>query len=492
MLKITYNHNGTGRGDLACEVGDSVVISDSFSIKDATPLADLPADVLTRHGLKQLFDGWTNALESPPPESYLYLGTVNGSTLWLRLVHERSNVGATIGLASPVEVGVDFRRNGICYSTPDGFSRESIPPIEGTVGEILIGIRRSRAMLIAQEQPEHDPTFIFEHFRGTYGTQLLTAAVIHFRIFEHFRGQSCSRTQLQTALELADRPYCVLLTALKAMDLLIEKEDVLSVTPAAQEHFLHGKEGSIADYVGLAGDAHEVLGMVERLKSNQPYGLETDDNGAAFIYRDGIRSAMEQKELARHFTMSLAGRAKNVAPVLADRYRLDDAHLLLDVGGGSGIYAIAYLARNHNLRAIVMDRPEVLTVAEEFAIEYGVEDRLELRSGDMFSDPFPPADVVLLSNILHDWDVPECQQLVQKGANALPPGGRLLIHDVFLNDDHSGPLPIALYSAALFTLTEGRAYSVREYRNWMNAAGLTVTGPVNTLIHCGVMIGTKG
>ena len=50
-----------------------------------------------------------------------------------------------------------------------------------------------------------------------------------------------------------------------------------------------------------------------------------------------------------------------------------------------------------------------------------------------------------------------------------------------------GPLPIALYSAALFTLTEGRAYSVAEYRQWCEAAGLTVTGPTPTLIHCGVL-----
>ena len=58
-------------------------------------------------------------------------------------------------------------------------------------------------------------------------------------------------------------------------------------------------------------------------------------------------------------------------------------------------------------------------------------------------------------------------------AAALPAGGRLLIHDVFLNDDLDGPLPVALYSAALFALTEGRAYSAAEYRAWLREAGLT-------------------
>src|SRR6202035_5176506 len=133
-------------------------------------------------------------------------------------------------------------------------------------------------------------------------------------------------------------------------------------------------------------------------------------------------------------------------------------------------------------------RPEVLKVAAEMAETYGVADRLERRPGDMFRDPVPAgADVVLLSNILHDWDVPECRTLVSRGAAALPPGGRLLIHDVFLNDALDGPLPLALYSAALFSVSEGRAYSAAEYRTWLREAGLTPCDLVPTLSHCGVL-----
>ena len=119
-------------------------------------------------------------------------------------------------------------------------------------------------------------------------------------------------------------------------------------------------------------------------------------------------------------------------------------------------------------------------------------DLLECRPGDMFRDPVPEgADVVLLSNVLHDWDVPECRALVARCAAALPPGGRMLIHDVFLNDALDGPLPVALYSAALFCLTEGRAYSGAEYRAWLAEAGLTPGAVTPTLIHCGVLPGTR-
>jgi hypothetical protein len=98
---------------------------------------------------------------------------------------------------------------------------------------------------------------------------------------------------------------------------------------------------------------------------------------------------------------------------------------------------------------------------------------------------------MLISNILHDWDVRENLALIHRCARALPSGGRLFIHDVFLSDALDGPLPIALYSAALFTLTEGRAYSAAEYRSWLLAAGLRPQPLVPTLIHCGVLAGVK-
>ena len=201
---------------------------------------------------------------------------------------------------------------------------------------------------------------------------------------------------------------------------------------------------------------------------------------------------MEQAQLAEHFTLALSGRAKNVAPVLAEKIPLDGAKKLLDVGGGTGIYSIAFLRANPELQAIVFDRPEVLKTAERFAAEYGVADRALFMAGDMLADPLPKADTILLSNILHDWDVTECQTLVARCAAALNPGGRLIIHDVLLNDELDGPLPIALYSAALFTFTEGRAYSAMEFSHWLAKAGLQAQPSISTLVHCYAIVGQKG
>lgn len=363
--------------------------------------------------------------------------------------------------------------------------------------------------------PQTDPTPIFEFFRGSYGTELLTTAVVEFDLFRRLSERPMSFEELRCDIKLQRRPAVVLFTALRAMGLLInDSQGRLQLTPLASEHLVAGREFDVSGYIALAGKSPGVCEMIARLKTNRPAGADdaSDDatgispveqsshnensavsressDGTAFIFREGTASAMDIEASARFLTMSLAGRAKNVAPVLSERVSLDGVKTLLDVGGGSGIYSIAWLRRHPELRAIVWDRPEVLKVASEMALQYGVTDRLECVPGNMFADPVPACDVCLLSNILHDWDEPDCRTLVQRCAAALNPGGRLLIHDVLLNDDHSGPLPIALYSAALFTLTEGRAYSAREFQSWLTEAGLTLEPIVPTLVHCAVIGG---
>ena len=81
----------------------------------------------------------------------------------------------------------------------------------------------------------------------------------------------------------------------------------------------------------------------------------------------------------------------------------------------------------------------------------------------MFRDPLPTTcDLHLFSNVLHDWDSPQVEQLLAKSFAALQPGGMILIHDAHINSTKTGPLPVAAYSALLMTITEGKCYSERE------------------------------
>ncbi|HXE55713.1 MAG TPA: methyltransferase [Tepidisphaeraceae bacterium] len=341
--------------------------------------------------------------------------------------------------------------------------------------------------------PRTDPAAIFELYRGSYTTALLTAAVAEFRVFDRLARGAKTEQQLIEELGLSARAGNVLLVALRAMGLLeVDESGRLIPTDIAREHLIHGGEFDVSDYVSQTGGTELVREMVERLRTNRPAGAKPDEQGVAFIYKQGMTSAMEQEAAARKHTLALAGRAKNVAPILAQRVPMGGANVLLDVAGGTGIYSIACLKRYPKLRAIIWDRPQVLKVAKEFAEADGVADRIQFLACDMFADAVPEGcDLMLLSNVLHDWDIPECKMLINRLTAALPDQGRLLIHDVYLNDAMNGPLSVAMYSANLFCLTEGRAYSAAEYRSWLKEAALQSAEVIPTLAHCGVLPATK-
>ncbi|HWE94570.1 MAG TPA: methyltransferase [Tepidisphaeraceae bacterium] len=341
--------------------------------------------------------------------------------------------------------------------------------------------------------PRLDPTPVFDLVRWSFATELLTVAVAHFNLFDRLAKRPMSFDALRQELGLAPRPATVLLAAIRGMGLVVaEAAGTLSLSPLALESLRPGGEFYMGDYVALVAENPGVKNLAERLRTDKPVESRPDDRGAAFIFREGMESAMDHEASARRLTLALAGRARIVAPALANNFPLPGAKKILDVGGGTGLYSIALLRVNPNLRAVIWDRPEVLKVAREMAETHGVSARVDFAAGDMFADPVPAGcDVVLLSNILHDWDVPECETLLKRSAAALPRGGKLLIHDVYLDDDLGGPLPIALYSAALFTITQGRAYSAAEYRKMLTNSGLQPGAIVETAVHCGVLPATK-
>src|SRR4051794_5952109 len=118
----------------------------------------------------------------------------------------------------------------------------------------------------AQAQPVTDPTVLFEIFRGNHGTELLTAAVHHFRIFDRLVGGVRSQQEIGHDLGLASRPLSVLLTALRAFGLIVDVPGGgIDLTPLSREHLVSGAPFDVGGYISLAADSPGVVEMVERL-----------------------------------------------------------------------------------------------------------------------------------------------------------------------------------------------------------------------------------
>lgn len=336
--------------------------------------------------------------------------------------------------------------------------------------------------------PESDPTSLLRYRDGIYAVDLLTAAISEFRLFDHLGENPGPLAELCAHYDWARRPADVLVTLCKANRLVREDEDgILSVTPLAREHLCAGSPWNLAEYYASLRDRPVVEDFVRVLATGKPAhwsGLDEAD--------DDWHGAMLQEDFARAFTAAMDCRGVFLGKRLADAVPkiLGKTRRLLDIGGGSGVYACALAANAPHLEAVVLEQAPVDAIARERIGERGLAERVAVATGDMFTDPWPgDADGHLFSNVMHDWDEPEILALLRRSRESLADGGHVLVHETFLDADKCGPLPVAEYSCILAHSTQGRCYSVAEMERLLAEAGFRMTAHRDTAGDRGVIVG---
>lgn len=336
------------------------------------------------------------------------------------------------------------------------------------------------------DRPATDPTRLYRYRDGLYAVDLLTAAIVHLDLFTWLLDHPSTFEQLCDGLELARRPADVLVTLAAANGLVSRHGDVLTVTELAREHLTRGSAFNLAAYYASLKDRPVVQDFVRVLRTGKPAHWGGDKGGLDW------HASMEQDAFARQFTAAMDCRGAYLGAALASSVDLSGHARLLDIGGGSGIYACVIAARFPHLRATVFDQAPVDRIASTLIGERGFRDRVSVAAGSFFDDDWPTGhDVHLFSNVLHDWDEPEVEALLRRSFAALPPGGLLLIHDAFINDDKTGPLPVAEYSAILMHSTQGKCYATSEYARLLARTGFRDFTFTETAADRGLMTARK-
>jgi 3-hydroxy-5-methyl-1-naphthoate 3-O-methyltransferase len=316
------------------------------------------------------------------------------------------------------------------------------------------------------KHPETDPTSIYRQRDGLYAVDMLTTAICHLDLFSRLADRPADLSAICRMLDLRERPADVMLTLLTAMGLLQNDGGVFSLTMMAREHLIGTSPWFIGPYFASLKERPVCKDILVVLRTGQP------SNWASLRDEKQWAKAMETDAFANSFTAAMDSRGAYLGPVLAARLDCSGLHRLLDIAGGSGVYACAMVARHSHLRAAVLEKPPVDRLARRSLTDRGFADRVEVLVGDMFADPLPEGfDAHLISNVLHDWDEGPVRRLLAKSASALPAGGLIIIHDAHINAEKTGPLPVAAYSALLMTITEGKCYSEKEMAGYLAEAG---------------------
>lgn len=313
-----------------------------------------------------------------------------------------------------------------------------------------------------------DPLEIYRYRDGLYAVDLLTAALCEFDFFTWLSRQPATLAQICTAFGWHARPVDVMMTLFSAEGYVQCEHSVFHTTTRANEHLVSTSPFFLGPYFASLKERPVVRDYVTILRTGKPA------NWGSYGHTKAWGDAMLTEEFATTFTAAMDCRGFHLGPALASAVPLGGRSQLLDIAGGSGIFACAFAAHHPALHASVFERPPVDEIARTMIRKRGYADRVSVVAGDMFADPLPGGhDLHLFSNVLHDWDTDKVAFLLKASFRALEPRGLLLVHDAHLNAEKNGPLPVAKYSALLMNVTEGKCYSTGEMETLLTEAGFT-------------------
>ena len=340
--------------------------------------------------------------------------------------------------------------------------------------EIRTNRDRYLAGVRAREAAGVLPDDLIQTIRGFQESRVVLSA-IELDVFSAV-GDRATAAQVATVIDANERATEMLLNALTALGLLIKTGADFGVTPVSKRFLSAGgpndARAAMMHYIGLWKRWSTLTGAV----------------------RSGTGAKAEpEADWTRWFIAAMHRNASERAHAVVEAVGTARVSRMIDVGGGSGAYSIAFAKASEGLHAEVFDLESVLPMTRGYIAEAEVASRVTTRAGDLRSDTFGTGyDLVLLSAICHMLSADENRDLLKRGFAALQSGGRVVVQDFILNAAKTAPKAGALFSLNMLVGTpEGASYSEDEYRAWMTEAGFQGVNRVRLVGPTSLMVGTK-
>jgi SAM-dependent methyltransferase len=304
-----------------------------------------------------------------------------------------------------------------------------------------------------------DRDFIYEMMSG-YRASCVLGAGAELDVFTQLSMKPQSSRDLARKLACDQRSTAVLLDALGALGLLAKREDRYSVPPSVRV-LLSGKDsGNILPAVWHAMTCLRAWAQLGKaVKSGKPARREASVRGF-------------QADRAAFIGAMHAGSGPIASSVVKSLGKLKFSHLL-DVGGASGTWTLAFMKAFQGTRATLFDLPDAVVQARVRIRQSPYADRVNLVAGDFYLDKLPKgADLAWVSAIIHQHSRSANRRLFAKIFSALPPGGQIAIRDIVMEDQRIFPVAGALFAVNMLVNTEsGGTFTFREIAADLKAVG---------------------
>jgi len=301
------------------------------------------------------------------------------------------------------------------------------------------------------------PDELNRYFRGFMESRLVLSAV-ELDFFSVI-GSGATAAQVSDSAGTDQRATEALLNALVAIELLKKEGEVYKNSDLTADFLVSGaKHDSITATLHPAKLWHRWSTLTDAVKA-----------GTAVTADRGSRDEAQTQAFiaAMHKTAGFRGK------MTVQQLDLEGVKHVLDLGGGSGAYTIAFLQQNPEMKATLFDVPAVIPLSEAYIAEVDLSARVTFLQGDMVNDPLGEGyDLVWLSAICHMWGPDQNRELFSRIYDSLSPGGRIIVQDFVLEDHKTAPRFGAVFALNMLVNTQaGSSYSQSEYREWMTVAG---------------------
>jgi SAM-dependent methyltransferase len=299
---------------------------------------------------------------------------------------------------------------------------------------------------------------VLEDVRGFFKSRvILTAAELD--LFTRLEKGQATAGALAQELGCDQRSLTRLLDCLVALQLLSKQESVYQTSERGALLSAEHPETELPMVLHLSGLWETWSGLTETLKT----GENPRRKPVAHRGKDSLKDFIG--------AMHVVGRS--LSNEIADSYDLANFNKLLDIGGATGTYTMAFLEKNPEMTAVLFDLPDVIPWAEERLESEGLLGRVELVAGDFYHDELPKGcDLALLSAIIHQNSPQENLDLYRKIHQALVPGGKLLIRDHVMDPGRTFPPQGTLFAINMLVNTKGGdTYTFEEIEDALETVG---------------------
>jgi len=299
---------------------------------------------------------------------------------------------------------------------------------------------------------------VLEDVRGFFKSRvILTAAELD--LFTRLEKGQATAGDLAQELRCDQRSLTRLLDCLVALQLLSKQESVYQTSERGALLSAEHPETELPMVLHLSGLWETWSGLTETLKT----GENPRRKPVAHRGKDSLKDFIG--------AMHVVGRS--LSNEIADSYDLANFNKLLDIGGATGTYTMAFLEKNPEMTAVLFDLPDVIPWAEERLESEGLLGRVELVAGDFYHDELPKGcDLALLSAIIHQNSPQENLDLYRKIHQALVPGGKLLIRDHVMDLGRTFPPQGTLFAINMLVNTKGGdTYTFDEIEDALETVG---------------------